>query len=70
MPDKEFLLMLMQVILNHGNINYLSGAKYSFTDISNGLRFLESKGYINSESLTEKGKSFFDQLNKQLKRKA
>ena len=69
MPDKEFLLMLMQVILNHGNINYLGGAKYSFTDIRNGLRFLESKGYIDSESLTEKGRFFFDHLNKQFKRK-
>lgn len=63
MPDREFLIMILQIVSNHGNINYLFGTRFDYPDIVRALKYLEGKGYIYNNEITTEGQKFLLELN-------
>lgn len=63
MPDREFLIMILQIVSKHGNINYLAGTRFDYPDIVRALKYLEEKGYIYNNEITTEGQKFLLELN-------
>lgn len=71
--NKEYILYLLQLIRSNGSIYNVLNLEYSHKKLTNTLFQLQKDGYIefsdNKLSLTNKGNTHFEKLNKELEKK-